>query len=82
MFERLPFRSQEEAIARDGTLIAQRHHKGWTVTLFALHHTFVELWSGRDAEVFSTFKKSARAVDVLEPYLEGMDIQDYLKFQK
>ena len=78
MFERLPLRSQAEVLAKDGTVLAQRRFNGWTVTLYALHSTFVERWSGKEAEVYSTFKKSADAVTVLEPYLDAIDVQDLL----
>ena len=78
MFERLPFRSQEEAIAKDGTLLAQRLHNGWTVTLYALNGSFVELWAGDEVQVYSSFKKTANAIAILEPYADGVDVRDVL----
>lgn len=80
MFERLPFRSQIEALTTHGTLLAQRRYNTWTVTLYVVNGAFVELWSGKEAEVISTFKKSANALDVLEPYVEGIDVVNYLDF--
>ncbi|MDX5435592.1 MAG: hypothetical protein LPK03_00250 [Pontibacter sp.] len=80
LFERLPFRSQEEAIAKDGTLLAQRLHNGWTVTLYALNGSFVELWSGETIQVYSSFKKSANAMVIFEPYADGFDVRDVLDF--
>lgn len=81
MFERLPFRSQTEALAKDGTLIAQRRFKEWTVTLYTLNHTFVELWAGKEAVVISTFKKTANAADVLEPYVAHIDVKGMMEFE-
>lgn len=78
MFERLPFRSQEEALAKGGTMLAQRKYHGWTVTLYALNNSFIELWSGETVQVYSTFKKSANAVAILEPYADGFDVRDVL----
>ncbi|GAB3204086.1 hypothetical protein ABID22_004016 [Pontibacter aydingkolensis] len=76
MFERLPFRSQEEALAKGGTMLAQRKHNVWTVTLYFLNNSFVELWSGETVQVYSTFKKSANVVDILEPYADEVDVGD------
>ena len=78
MFERLPFRSQEEALAKGGTMLAQRKHNSWTVTLYALNNSFVELWSGETLQVYSTFKKSANALAILEPYADEVDVGDVL----
>ncbi|MBC5774833.1 hypothetical protein H8S95_12220 [Pontibacter sp. KCTC 32443] len=76
MFERLPFRSQAEAIAKDGTILAQRQYNKWLVTLYEFNNTFVELWSGDNVQVFSTFKKSANASAIFDPYLDQVDVQD------
>jgi hypothetical protein len=75
MFERLPLRSQTDALAKDGTILAQRNYNNWTVTLYALHNSFVERWHGNDMEVISTFKESANPIAILEPYVEAIDIQ-------
>lgn len=80
MFERLPFRSQREALKEGGTLIAQRQVGDYTITLYTLDHVFVEVWTGKEAEVVSTFKKSAGAIAVLEPYLDEVDIQHLMSF--
>jgi hypothetical protein len=77
-FERLPLRSQTETLARDGIVLAQRKHNDWVVTLYTLHNVFVERWTGKEAEVISTFKRSANAVAVLEPYIAEIDVQDFL----
>ena len=79
LFERLPFRSQAEAIAKDGTLLAQRTYNNWTVTLYELNNSFVELWSGSDAEVFSVFKKSANKVAIFEPYIDHLEVSSFLR---
>ncbi|MEJ8756996.1 hypothetical protein WG947_08320 [Pontibacter sp. H259] len=74
-FERLPFRSQTEAIAKHGTILAQRQHNKWQVTLYEYHNTFVELWSGEQVQVYSTFKSNANKVTIFEPYLDGVNVQ-------
>lgn len=76
MFERLPFRSQAESLAKDGTILAQRNYNNWTVTLYTLQNSFVELWQGEHAQVISTFKASANAVAILDPYIDSIDVQD------
>ncbi|MDX5417686.1 MAG: hypothetical protein LPK09_00615 [Hymenobacteraceae bacterium] len=79
MFERLPIRSQAETLAKEGTVIAQRQHKGLTVTLYTLYNGFVELWSGNHVQVYSTFKETAKAGDILEPYLDTLEVADFFK---
>ncbi|NDK57439.1 hypothetical protein [Pontibacter fetidus] len=74
MFERLPFRSQAEAIAKNGTILARRKYNTWHVTLYEFNDTFVELWSGDAVQVFSTFKASASKVAIFEPYLDSVDV--------
>ncbi|WP_299821259.1 hypothetical protein [uncultured Pontibacter sp.] len=78
MFERLPFRSQAEALAKNGTVLAQRKYNNWTVTLYTLNNSFIELWSGDKVQVYSTFKKSANAVAILEPYVDAVDVKELL----
>lgn len=73
MFERLPYRSQREALKKEGTLIAQRQVNGYTILLYTIGHTFVEVWTGTEAEVVTTFKKSANVMAVLEPYIADME---------
>lgn len=77
MFERLPYRSQREALKKEGTLIARRQVNGYTILLYILGHTFVEVWTGTEAEVVTTFKKSANAMAVLEPYVDAMESVDW-----
>jgi hypothetical protein len=79
MFERLPFRSQQEALHKGGTLIAQRKYNGHTVTLYTLGSIFVEVWRSSEAEVVSTFKRTADAMAVLEPYLDTIDVTGMLE---
>lgn len=76
MFERLPFRSQAEVIAKAGTIVASRNYKQWHVTLFELDNRFVELWTGEKVQVFSTFKDSASKIAIFEPYLDAVDVQE------
>ncbi|TXK46472.1 hypothetical protein FVR03_10745 [Pontibacter qinzhouensis] len=78
MFERLPLRSQTESLAKDGIVLGRRQYKEWQVTLYSLNGVFVELWAGKAAQVISTFKKSANAVAVVDPYIEQVDFQDFL----
>lgn len=78
MFERLPYWSQREALKKEGTLIARRHVKGYTILLYTLGHTFVEVWTGTEAEVVCNFKKTSDAMTVLEPYADEVDIQQLL----
>lgn len=78
MFERLPLRNQAEALAQDGTVVAKRTFNQWTVTLYSLNNFFVEVWAGDEAQVISTFKKSAKPVAVLEPYLDDIDVGEVL----
>ncbi|MER2996811.1 hypothetical protein [Pontibacter populi] len=76
MFERLPFRKQAEIIAKNGTLVAQRNYKQWMVTLYKVNNSFVELWSGDNMQVYSTFKQSANTVAIFDPYLDEVDFTD------
>ncbi|MBF8964523.1 hypothetical protein I0P70_14815 [Pontibacter sp. FD36] len=78
MFERLPYRSQREALKKEGTLIARRQVNGYTILLYTLGHTFVEVWTGAEAEVVSTFKQTASAMAVLEPYADEVDIRQLI----
>ena len=79
MFEKLPYRSQREALKKEGTLIARRQVNGYTILLYILEHTFVEVWTGTEAEVVSTFKKTADALAVLEPYANEVDIRQLIE---
>ncbi|MHC2991648.1 hypothetical protein OB13_08635 [Pontibacter sp. HJ8] len=77
-FERLPLRSQTETLARDGIVLAQRRVNNWTVTLYDLNNTYVEVWAGQEAQVISTFRKAVSAMAVLEPYMENMEAVDWI----
>ncbi|MCX2740343.1 hypothetical protein [Pontibacter anaerobius] len=78
MFERLPLRSQAETLAKEGTILAQRQFNSWTVTLYTLNNKFVEVWTGEEAQVISTFKSLANPMTVLEPYLDGVNVEEVL----
>ncbi|GAB3816418.1 hypothetical protein [Pontibacter rugosus] len=80
MFQKLPLWHQEEVLVKHGTLLAQRTHKGWTVTLYALGNSFVERWTGKGAEVMASFAKTANVLEILEPYTDAINIQDYLEY--
>lgn len=79
MFERLPYKSQREALKREGTLVACRRVNGYTISLYTLGHTFVEVWSGSEVEVLSTFKHPVNALAVLEPYTTQVDIEQLVR---
>lgn len=75
MFQRLPSWSQAEVLAKEGTMLAQRQHQGWTVFLYSLNNRFVELWENNGLQVTTSFRKDAAALAIVEPYLEHVDVQ-------
>lgn len=79
MFQNLPSWHQAEVLTRQGTLLAQRRHNGWLVSLYALDNSFIELWSGTEAEVVGMFSESASALEILEPYTHAIDIDEFLR---
>lgn len=78
LFQNLPPWHQAEVLVKQGTRLAERVHKDWRVTLYALDNSFIELWSGTEAEVVGMFAKTASALEILEPYTDAINIQDYL----
>lgn len=78
MFHRLPQGSQADALAQQGTLLAQRNHKGWEITLYSLNNYYVELWAKAGLQIVGSFHKTAQPMEVLEPYLETIDYQRLL----
>jgi hypothetical protein len=77
-FERMPLRSQTETLARDGIVLAQRQVNNWTVTLYHLNNAYVEVWAGQEAQVISTFRKTASAMAVLKPYMDEMKAVEWI----
>jgi len=78
-FDRLPLRSQTETLAKEGIVLAQRNYNNWTVTLYTLHNAFVEVWAGEKAQVISRFKTTVDVTAILEPYIDAIDIQEFMK---
>ncbi len=80
MFERLPAWSQVDTLTKQGTQLAQREHNEWTVSLYSLHNRFVELWAKNGLFVTSTFQPDASPLDIVEPYLEHVNVKHLLKY--
>ncbi len=78
LFHYLPLRNQVELLTRQGTALAQRNHKGWSITLYELNNYFVERWEKSGLEIIGTFKKSASPLSILEPYIDNMEVQSFL----
>ena len=76
MFNRLPTWSQVEVLAKQGTIVAQRQHKDWTITLFSLNDYFVEVWANQHLEIIGSFQKTAKPLDILEPYIDYLEVPD------
>ena len=76
MFNRLPTWSQVEVLVTKGTLVAQRQHNEWSITLFSINEYFVELWTNQHFQVVGSFQKTAKPLDILEPYIVFMDVKD------
>ncbi len=77
LFHQLPIRNQVELLARQGTAIAHRNHKGWSITLYAINNYFVERWEKGGLEIVGTFKDSASPMSILEPYLDNLEVQQF-----
>ena len=75
IFQRLPSWSQAEALAKYGTVLAQRQHKEWSVSLYSLNSRFVELWEKDGLRITTSFRADATALAIAEPYLEHIDLQ-------
>ncbi|QCR22698.1 hypothetical protein [Pontibacter sp. SGAir0037] len=78
MFKRLPLWSQAEVLMKEGTMVAQRQHLEWEITLYQLNNHFVELWSGKGLRVVGSFHQEAPALQVLDPYTDAIDVQHLL----
>jgi len=78
MFQRLPSWSQAEVLTKEGTLLAQRRHKDWTVSLYSLNNRFVELWTRDGLHITSSFHQDTTPLAIVEPYLEHVNVQDML----
>jgi len=78
MFNRLPTWSQVEVLTKQGTVVTQRQHKDWTITLYVFNDYFVELWAKQNLEIVGSFKKSVKPLDILEPYIDYLDVPDLI----
>jgi len=76
MFNRLPTWSQVEVLAKQGTVVAQRQHNDWTITLYVINDYFVERWVKQQLEIVGSFHQSAKPLDILEPYIDYLEVPD------
>ncbi len=74
LFNQLPAWSQVDVLNKNGTILAQRHHKDYTITLFHLNNYFVELWQKHGLEIIGTFHESVNPLTILEPYTESIHL--------
>jgi hypothetical protein len=79
LFRRLPVWSQVEELNRHGVLLARRELPGWKVALYSFNNYYVEVWSGKGVNIPATFKKTAGAITILEPYLDTLEAEDLLE---
>lgn len=78
MFNRLPAESQVDVLHQKGTVLAQRHHKSYVITLYSLNNYFVELWTKEGIEIIGSFHRSVSSMAILEPYMDTLNIMDFL----
>lgn len=79
LYKRIPHWSQAADLNRHGILLAQRYLPDWKITLYAFDTYFVEVWAGKGVEIPATFRKSAGAMAVLEPYLDNLEVRLFLE---
>jgi len=77
LFNRLPSWSQVEVLTKKGTVVAQRNHKDWNITLYTLNNFFVELWEKPNLEIIGSFHNSVNPLAILEPYTQDIQIEDF-----
>ncbi|KAA5541147.1 hypothetical protein [Adhaeribacter rhizoryzae] len=80
LFNRLPSWSQVEVLTNKGTVVAQRNHKDWHITLYTLNNFFVELWEKPNLEIIGSFHSSVNPMAILEPYTQDIQIEDFYSF--
>lgn len=80
LFNRLPSWSQVEVLNKKGTVVAQRTHKDWEITLYSLNNFFVELWVKPDLEIIGSFHSSVNPLAILEPYTQDIQLEDFYSF--
>ncbi|MGV3538421.1 MAG: hypothetical protein ACO1OQ_01335 [Rufibacter sp.] len=74
LFKKLPTWIQVEVLQRQGSFLAQRQHKDWTVRLFSLDYSFYEVWQQDGLELVTNFKPSSPPLEILEPYLAAVQV--------
>lgn len=78
LLQGLPAWSQADALAHQGTALAQRTYQDWTITLYAFNNYFVERWLKPELTIMGTFAKTAPSLAILEPYTNAIALQDFL----
>jgi hypothetical protein len=74
LFNQLPAWSQINVLNKKGTVVAQRQHKEYTITLYYLNNYFVELWEKQNLEIIGAFHKSVSPLAILEPYTDTIHL--------
>ncbi|MCC9138204.1 hypothetical protein ACFSKU_14170 [Pontibacter silvestris] len=80
MFRKLPTWSQAEVVTKRGTLLAERKQEEWSVLLYSFNNFFVELWVKDHLKITTTFQKTASTIAIVEPYMDGIDLDDFMEF--
>jgi hypothetical protein len=80
LFNRLPSWSQVDVLTKKGTVVGQRHHNEWAITLYSLNNYFVELWVKQELEIVGSFHSSANPLEILEPYMQDIQLQDLYNY--
>lgn len=75
LFHRLPVWSQVDVLTRKGNLLSQRQHKDYTISLYHLDHYFIEVWARGGLRISTSFREDAKAMAILEPYLNDPQMQ-------
>jgi len=74
LFRNLPSWAQLGVLQRQGSFLAQRQQKNWTVHLYSLHHVFYEVWQKDGIEIVTSFSPTSPALLILEPYMENIEV--------
>ena len=64
LFNRLPSWSQVEVLTKNGTVVARRNYKEWSITLYSLNNYFVELWVKQNLEIVGSFHHSVNTLEI------------------
>ncbi|MBA9079195.1 hypothetical protein [Rufibacter quisquiliarum] len=77
LFKKLPGWMQSKVLRQQGSFLSKREYKGWEIHLYSLEHQLVEVWQKDGLEVITNFKPTAPALQVLEPYVGSIEVQDF-----